>query len=247
MNDKIKRAAEWIKNSRHTTVFTGSGISVESGIPSFRGKDGLWSRYDPGLFDIGYFFAHPEESWALIKEIFFDNFGGAKPNHAHNAIAALEKMGYVKAVITQNIDGLHQEAGSRTVYEFHGTYRTLSCLVCKFPYHAQAVSLEKLPPLCPRCKGTLKPDFIFFGEGIPPEVSVRSFEEAHAADVFLVIGTTGEVMPACQVPQAAKENGAKIIEINIAPSYFTYGITDVFLQGKAGEVMPLLLDSIDKS
>jgi NAD-dependent deacetylase len=246
MKDKIKRAARMIKNSRHTTVFTGAGISVESGIPPFRGKDGLWSRYDPGLFDIGYFRAHPGESWALIKEIFFDNFGGAEPNNAHKGIAELERKGYVKAVITQNIDGLHQEAGNRTVYEFHGTYRTLSCLVCRFPYGSGGVSLENLPPRCPKCMGILKPDFIFFGEGIPPEVSARSFQEARTADVFLVIGTTGEIMPAAQVPRAAKDNDAEIIEINVEPSYFTYGITDVFLQGKAGEIMPLLLEFIDK-
>ncbi len=244
MDDRIVRAAEWIKKSRHTTVFTGAGISVESGIPPFRGKDGLWSKYDPGLFDIGYFHSHPEKSWALIKEIFFDCFGKVEPHEAHKCIAALEKKGVVKAVITQNIDNLHQKAGSQRVYEFHGTSQRLSCVRCKSTYEAKKVSLEKLPPRCLGCGGVLKPDIIFFGEAIPEEARANSFWEAQIADVFLVIGTTGEIMPACQVPYMAKDNGAKIIEINVEPSNFTYSITDIFLQGKAGEIMPLLLKEI---
>jgi NAD-dependent deacetylase len=244
VNDRIVRAAEWIKSSRHTTVFTGAGISVESGIPPFRGKDGLWNKYDPGLFDIGYFHSHPEKSWALIKEIFFDRFGKVEPHEAHKCIAALEKKGFVKAVITQNIDHLHQKAGSQRVYEFHGTSQRLSCVNCKSTYEAEEVSLEKLPPRCGGCGGVLKPDIIFFGEAIPEEARASSFWEAQVADVFLVIGTTGEIMPACQVPYMAKDNGAKIIEVNVDPSNFTYSITDIFLQGKAGEIMPMLLKEI---
>lgn len=237
MSKKFNFAAEAIKNSRHTTVFTGSGISVESGIPPFRGKEGIWNKYDPMLADIGYFRSHPDKSWAMLKEIFFDHFGKAKPNEAHKCIAELEKRGYVKALITQNVDNLHQEAGSKIVYEFHGTSRTMSCLICGLSYEAKQVSLETIPPRCPECMGILKPDFIFFGEGIPRDASELSFYEAQVADVFLVIGTTGEVMPACQVPIMARENGAKILEINIEPSNFTYGITDIFLQGKATEMM----------
>jgi len=244
MNDNITGAAELINKSRHTTVFTGAGISVESGIPPFRGKDGLWSKYDPGLFEIGYFSSHPEESWVLIKEIFFDCFGQVKPNEAHRCIAALEKKGYVKAVITQNIDNLLQEAGTQKIIEFHGTSQRLSCIDCKSTYEVKEVSLKKLPPGCRECGGVLKPDFIFFGEAIPEEARVNSFHEAQVADVFLVIGTTGEVMPACQVPYMAKDNGAKIIEINVEPSNFTCNITDIFLQGKAGEIMPFLLKEI---
>lgn len=244
MEDKIRRAAELIKSSKHTTVFTGAGISVESGIPPFRGEGGLWGKYDPELLDIGYFRRHPDKSWAVIKEIFYDFFGKAEPNDAHLGVAQLEKMGYVKAVITQNVDNLHQEAGSKNVFEFHGTSRTLSCMVCGTPYDVRRKSLKVIPPRCSGCMGVLKPDFIFFGEGIPKEASLPSFYEAQVADVFIVIGTTGEVMPACQIPVEASQRGAKVIEINLDPSNFTYGVTNIFLQGKATEIMNKLVEAV---
>ena len=244
MDDKISRAAEIIKISRHTIVFTGAGISVESGIPPFRGQGGIWGKYDPNLFEIGYFSKHPEKSWAIIKEIFFDTFPKVEPNNAHKCIAELERRGIVKTVITQNIDGLHQKAGNRKVQEFHGSSRTISCTVCKFPFQKETVSLDTLPPRCPRCMGLLKPDFVFFGEPIPGEVSMESFHQAQLSDVCIVIGSTGEVMPACQVPFHAKEHGASVIEINVEPSNFTYGTADIFLQGKAGEIMPKIMEKI---
>lgn len=247
MEEQIRQAAEWIRQSKHVTVFTGAGISVESGIPPFRGTDGLWSRYDPNCLDIGYFKSHPLKAWEVIKEIFYDFFGKAVPNDAHKQVAELEKMGYVKAVITQNIDSLHQEAGSTNVYEFHGTSRTLSCTGCKKLYPARKIPMESLPPRCPACSGVLKPDFVFFGEAIPQQVNFMSFYEAQVADLFLVIGTTGEVMPACMVPVHAKENGAKIIEINTELSSFTNSITDIFLQGKASEMMNRLLFHVKAS
>lgn len=235
--ENIDRAAEIIKLSKHTTVFTGAGISVESGISPFRGVGGLWNKYDPGYFEIDYFLSHPEHSWQLIKEIFYEHFGRARPNAAHICIAALEEKGYVKAVITQNIDNLHQEAGTKTVYEFHGNSQSLSCLHCKSKYSLKEISFEKPVPGCPVCAGILKSDFVFFGEPIPEEARRGSFSEAFSADVFLLIGTTGEVMPAAQIPFLAKSNGAKIIEINVEGSNYTYNITDIFLQGKAAEVM----------
>ncbi|MCP4218914.1 MAG: NAD-dependent deacylase [bacterium] len=239
-DENIIRAAEIIKNSKHTTAFTGAGISVESGIPPFRGENGIWNKYNPESVDISFFRSHPDKSWAVIKEIFYDFFGLAEPNDAHKCIARLEKNGYIKTVITQNIDNLHQEAGSKKVYEYHGTSRTLSCMVCGFPFDSIGVSLEKLPPRCPHCMGVLKPDFVFFGEGIPKGVNVESFYEAQIADVFLVVGTTGEVMPACEIPFRAKQNGAKIIEINMEPSNYTVSTTDIFLRGKATEMMSQL-------
>jgi NAD-dependent deacetylase len=246
MDSGISRAAGLILDSRHTTVFTGAGISVESGIPPFRGKGGLWETYDPNKMEITYFRAHPKESWVIIKEIFYDFFGKAKPNDAHLRIAELEKKGFVKAVITQNVDNLHQEAGSKTVYEFHGTSAVLICLLCRTPYDVKDISLDPLPPRCPVCGGLLRPNFIFYGEGIPREVSVQSFHEAQVADVFLVIGTTGEVMPACEIPFQAKQQGAKIIEINPEPSNFTFAATDVFLRGKASEMMNRLAEEMGR-
>lgn len=240
----IKEAAQIIKNSKHLTAFTGAGISVESGIPPFRGPQGLWNTIDPTFIEISYFNTHYEDSWKDIKKIFYDFFGQAKPNPAHLALAELEKMGLLKAVITQNIDNLHQEAGSKVVYEFHGTASTLLCLHCYERFAAQDFSFETMPPKCPKCGGKIKPDFIFYGEGIPEKPYRLSLEEANEADVFLVIGTTGEVMPACMIPQLARQRGAKVIEINISPSALTRSTTTHFLQGKAGEVMAELLKEV---
>lgn len=243
--EKLEKAATWIKNSHHTTAFTGSGISNESGIPTFRGRDGIWKKYDPKLVDIRYFHSHPRESWQAIKDIFYVFFDNVKPNDAHIRIAELEKLGLIKTIITQNIDNLHQEAGSTNVYEFHGTSRTLSCSLCNQSYQSKNISLETLPPRC-TCSGILKPDFIFFGEPIPKQASILSFYEAQVADIFLVIGTTGQIMPACHIPILAKENGARIIEINPEPSTFTSSITDIYLPGKATEMMNQLFTLITK-
>lgn len=244
MEKIIVKASEILTKSNHTTIFTGAGISVESGIPPFRGENGLWNKYDPDLLDIDTFYSNPLESWKIIKEIFYDYFGIAKPNLAHKIIAELEEKKIVKAVITQNIDNLHQEAGSKKIFEFHGNSKRLICTNCKTIYKIQEVSLNQLPPLCKKCNHLLKPNFIFFGEGIPQEAYDGSLNEANIADVFVVIGTTGEVMPACMVPQMAKQNGAVIIEINTEKSAFTNKITDLFIQGKASDMLQRIVKNI---
>jgi len=240
MPHAIDSAARLLGAARHVTVFSGAGISVESGIPPFRGPGGLWSRVDPGFIEIDYFRAHALESWLKIKEIFYDFLGHAEPNAAHLGVAAMEKAGRVRAVITQNIDDLHQRAGSREVIEFHGNCRWLVCLQCGKRVAALPELLVDLPPLCPACSGLLKPDFIFFGEGIPEQALRRSYQEASQADLFLIIGSSGEIQPACQIPVLAKNRGAKIIEINLHPSNFT-PIADVFLQGPATEMVGALV------
>ncbi|MGA2976622.1 MAG: NAD-dependent deacylase [Spirochaetia bacterium] len=236
---RIRSAASLIRASRYLSAFTGAGISVESGIPPFRGEGGLWSRYDPRMLEIDYFRAHPEKSWPILREIFYDNFGAAKPNAAHLALARLEAAGTLKVLITQNIDNLHYAAGSRNIVEFHGNSRKLLCLTCGKRVAAEPALLEKLPPRC-RCGGIYKPDFVFFGEGIPPEAHARSQEAARQTDVMLVVGSTGEVYPAAMVPRTAYEAGAKIIEINPEESEFTASITHLFIPMKAGEAFPLL-------
>ena len=240
MINSIKEASNLIRGARHVTAFCGAGISVESGIPPFRGEGGLWSMYDPKFLDLDYFMQNPKESWEVISEIFFDFFGKAEPNTAHYALARMEEEGLIKAVITQNIDNLHFQAGSRTVYEFHGTAQYLVCLDCAEKTHASEFDLKQLPPACPVCSSLVKPDFIFFGEMIPEPANTLSFQEAEKADVFLVIGTSGEIVPATMIPGTAARNGAKIIEVNIEPTSFTSGLTDVFLQGKASEVLAAL-------
>ncbi|MBN2879411.1 MAG: NAD-dependent deacylase [Clostridia bacterium] len=244
-SNEAKRAAEIIRKANHITVFTGAGISVESGIPPFRGEGGLWSKYNPIILDLGYFKSNPKESWAAIKEIFYDFFGRAKPNDAHIAIAKMQDKMLVNKIITQNIDNLHQEAGSTNVYEYHGTMKTLTCMKCGKGYKAEDVDFEKLPVLCGKCGGLVKPDFIFFGEGIPQKAMAASYDSIDNSDAFIVIGTTGEIMPASSVPIMARANGAKIIEINIEETNFTRQITDVFIEGKATEAMNALLEELD--
>ena len=153
----------------------------------------------------------------------------------------MEKAGRLGRIITQNIDNLHQEAGSRMVYEFHGNAKKLICLQCHRNYRMGEVSLDHIPPTCRECGGLLKPDFVFFGEAIPRQALTAAQEASEISDVFLIIGTTGEVMPANQFPVLAMANGATIIEINPEPSLYTREITQIFLQGKAGEIMQLLV------
>ncbi|MBS3807802.1 MAG: NAD-dependent deacylase [Bacteroidales bacterium] len=243
---QLKKAAEWLVHSSHNTGFTGAGISVESGIPPFRGENGLWNKYDPGILDLSYFYSNPEKAWEVISSLFYDFFGSANPNAAHEGMAELEQMGLLDCVITQNIDNLHQEAGSSNVYEFHGNSRNLVCQQCDIRYPAREELLEPLPPRCERCGSVLKPDFIFFGEMIPQLAYQKSMEEATHGEIFILVGTTGEIMPASMIPQIAKENGLKIIEVNPNYSHFTGSIADIFLQGKATEVFQMLLEEIKK-
>ena len=233
---EIIKAAGLIANARHLVAFTGSGISVESGIPAFRGEGGIWSKHDPSILDIDFFCSNPADAWQAISEIFYQYFQGARPNPAHYLLARLEKKGMLSAVITQNIDNMHQEAGNTRVIEYHGNSKYLKCSQCGERYEISAVSLEVLPPRCKEEGEVLKPDFVFFGEGIPPEAASRSVEEVSMADVLLIVGSTGEVMPAGMLPSIAKSNGAVVIEINPNISNYSEYLTDLFLQGPAGEV-----------
>jgi len=235
IQDQIKEVAELIRNSKYIIAFTGAGISVESGIPPFRGPGGLWESYDPGLFEISYFLSHPKESWNLIKQLFFQLFNIVKPNIAHKILAKLEEKYNLKAIITQNIDNLHQEAGSKRVIQFHGNSNYVVCTKCSKRKSIKELNFDEIPPKCDFCNGLLKPDFVFFGEPIPQDAYIDSMFEALEADLSILVGTTGVVMPAALIPYYAKENGAKIIEINPNKSQFTNEIVDIFIQLKAGE------------
>lgn len=232
--NNFKDAVKLIRQATSGVVFTGAGISVESGIAPFTGAGGLWNQYDPKYIEINFFMAHPKESWREMKKIFFNDMHDAKPNKAHEGVAALEKRGNVKGVITQNIDGLHQKAGSKNVQEFHGTIYTLSCVRCGKQYNLADIDLSQDPPCC-TCGGVLKPNFVFYGEGIPPTAYQNSLELAQNADVMIIVGTAGQVMPACSMPLIAKEFGAKIIEVNPQPSSFTDRISDYYFAQKASE------------
>jgi NAD-dependent deacetylase len=240
---RLAEASALIRSARYLTAFTGAGISVESGIPPFRGPGGLWGKYDPRTLEIDFFLRHPAEAWPVIREIFYDNFGKATPNPAHLALARLEADGALKVLVTQNIDNLHFVAGNRNIVEFHGNSRRLLCLSCGKRVDADPGLLAALPPRCP-CGGMYKPDFVFFGEGIPPEAHARSMEAAGRTDVMLVVGSTGEVYPAALVPQRAAERGARIIEINPERSNFTGTPGGVHIPMKAGEAFQRLMEAL---
>lgn len=244
--EKIRRAAEILARSKHAVVFTGAGVSAESGIPTFRGEDGLWKKYDPEeVASIHGFRKNPRAFWEFSMEL--TKKTQAEPNPAHYAIAELERMGIVKAVITQNIDMLHQRAGSKKVYELHGSIERLRCLDCRKDY-----SWEDFVELLhggeiPRCKvcGSwyVKPNVVLFGEPLPSTVLYQAIEESRRADAFLVVGSSLVVYPAAELPYIAKSNGAKMIMVNdestIADSLF-----DVVIHGKAGKILPKIVEKV---
>ncbi len=234
---KINDAVKLIRESKYMVAFTGAGVSVESGIPPFRGNGGLWITTHPIFLEIDFFYRKPLQSWKKIKEIFYDKLADAEPNAAHEVLAKMEKRSFLESIITQNIDHLHQKAGNKYVYELHGTYKQLVCKECGSEYDISFADLNFLPPTCFVCKGILKPDMVFFNEPIPWFAKKRSFEEAKRADLLLIIGTNAEVLPAAEIPEIAKKSGTKIIEINIRPSIFTQSITNLFIEAKATEAM----------
>ncbi|MBQ8761122.1 MAG: NAD-dependent deacylase [Bacteroidales bacterium] len=238
----LEKASEIISKAKKIVAFTGAGISAESGIPPFRGENGIWNKYDPDSLDIDYYYRHTKESWKVIKEIFFDFFNNneIKPNPGHEVLAKWERDGKLKCVITQNIDDLHRIAGNKIVHEFHGNSSRFVCKQCDAVYPLKEINITEEPALCPRCGHLLKPDFIFFGEGIPYDAYKNSIDAANDCDVFIIIGTSGNVSPANMIPGMAKQHGATIIEINKDRSLYTDSITDIFLQGKAGEILPKL-------
>ncbi len=236
MEAKLDEAARLLAVRRRAVALTGAGISVESGIPDFRSRGGLWERFDPAEYaTIQAFRANPPKVWKMLAEM-ESVLDAARPNPAHETLARLEEAGIVQGVITQNIDGLHQAAGSRRVVEFHGSHRTLSCLACGGRVDREEARRRGVPPAC-ECGSVLKPDVVFFGEPIPEEALREAYRLAASCRVMLVVGTSAEVAPANQMPWIAKQAGAAVIEVNLEPTHLTGSITDVFLQGKAGRVL----------
>ena len=241
----IQIISKKLRASRKTLALTGAGIPKASGIPPFRGSGGIWSKYDPNLLDMDFFLRNPEKSWAFMAETFFAFFESAKPNPAHDALAELEKRNLLYGVITQNIDTLHQQAGSKNVMEFHGGLDRILCLSCGRITPFSADILQEIPPRCDVCGGLLKPDVVFFGEAIPADVLSKVDAALPGTDILLVIGTSAEVYPASFIPANAKREGAEIIEINPAPSSLTDTVTDLFIGEKAEEFLPLLLENLE--
>ena len=245
MQDIIKRAAGDIAESKYAVALTGAGISVESGIPPFRGKGGLWEKIDPMEFaHIDSFLNDPKKVWdVLIKEM-KGVIDAAKPNDAHAGLAALEKLGKLKTIITQNVDGLHQMAGNTDVIEFHGNFAWQRCMACNSRIETTKIDLSEIPPHC-KCGGIYRPDCVFFGEMIPPDYLRRSQQAASVCDLMLVVGTSATVQPAAFMPSIAKQNGAKIIEINTERTPLTGQISDYLVKGRGGEVMNGILAELE--
>ena len=245
MEDLIKKAAKDLATSKNVVALTGAGISVESKIPPFRGKGGLWEKIDPMEYaHIDAFKKNPTKVWNVLLKDMKEIIDKAIPNDAHKGLARLEELGILKTIITQNIDGLHQMAGNTDVIEFHGTYAWHRCMDCKNRCKSSRIDLTNIPPLCD-CGGIYRPEVVFFGEIIPPEHLWRSRQLASDCDLMLVIGTSATVQPAALMPLIAKKSGSKVIEINPEETPLTESISDYLILGKAGEVMSSIITELE--
>jgi NAD-dependent deacetylase len=245
MDSQINRAARELAAADRVVALTGAGISVESGIPPFRGKGGLWEKIDPMEYaHIDAFMKDPARVWQVLIREMKDVVDRARPNAAHQGLARLESLGILKTIITQNVDGLHQLAGNTDVIEFHGSFAWQRCLSCDERLETHRVVLSEMPPRC-QCGGVLRPECVFFGEMISVDDLSRSRMAASTCDIMLVVGTSATVQPAAYMPIIAKRAGARIIEINSERTLLTRDVSDLFIQGKAGEIFDRLLAEIE--
>ncbi len=246
----LESLAQDLVQANTIAAFSGAGISSESGIPTYRGAGGLWTKYDPNLYAyIDHFNRDPSYYWNFFKDVRFPILKKAKPNRAHLALAELESMGKLKRVITQNIDGLHQEAGSSRVIELHGNTRVMVCTDCLHEYsidEAYAFLEKEIPPLCTDCRGILRPDVIFFGETLKPQVLDDAYREAGSCDFLIVVGSSLVVTPAADIPVTAKRGGAKLAILNIDPTPLD-DIADYVISEPAGDILTEILDLVKKS
>jgi NAD-dependent deacetylase len=245
VKERLAQVARLISQADSTVALTGAGISIDSGIPAFRGSQGLWERFDPMEYaSIEAFRRDPAKVWTMLKEL-NALVVGAQPNPAHQALARLEELGRLSAVITQNIDGLHQAAGNRTVIEFHGSGRHLCCLDCGRRWRREEFSLEEIPPRCD-CGGLIKPDVVFFGEPIPERALLAAFGLAGSCQVMLVVGTSAVVAPASHLPVMAKRAGAVVVEINPEPTPLSGEIADYSFASSGSELLPALVAEVER-
>jgi NAD-dependent deacetylase len=219
-------------------------VSAESGIPTYRGEGGLWGKYDPAKFaSIEFFRRDPSYYWQFFRDVRYRIIAEAQPNPAHRALVELERRGKLDTVITQNIDGLHQAAGSRNVIELHGNTRIIDCLSCDAVYDFAEIHEQvrtELPPKCRRCGGGLKPRVVFFGEALPAGAMDDAIALCASCDLLLVVGSTLQVHPAASLPLVARQAGARIVIVNVGETAMDE-IADVFLDGKAGDILPRLI------
>ncbi|HEY4844236.1 MAG TPA: NAD-dependent deacylase [Candidatus Dormibacteraeota bacterium] len=238
----LAEAAALLGRARSAIAFTGAGISVESGIPHFRGEGGLWTKFDPyKVAHIDTFLKDPAQYWTYSLN---HRRTDAEPNPAHRTLVELERLGHLRAVVTQNTDGLHQKAGSSEVIELHGSSHTVVCLDCesRFPRdQIDRMNREHCPPSCPSCGGRfLKPTVVLFGEALPMPALRDAQALAMTADVVLIVGSSLQVYPAAGIPRLAREHGAELCIVNAEPTPFD-DLAAAVIHGKAGEVLPRMV------
>jgi len=240
-----ERLLEALSSATAVAALTGAGISAESGVPTFRGNNGLWKKFKPEeLANFDAFIRNPDLVWewyAYRKKLIAE----VKPNPGHYALAEMEKLFQDFAVITQNIDNLHCRAGSRKVYELHGNIERNYCINCGRRYRNEELTSTTSSPRCVDCGGLIRPDVVWFGELLPTEPWELADRASRNADVFFSIGTSAIVYPAASLPLVAKENGAYIVEINAEPTPLS-DIAHESLIGKAGEILPRLVEAVRK-
>ncbi len=230
-----------LRSASKVVVSTGAGVSAESGVPTFRGKDGIWNKMNPEeLASVDGFMSNPELVWdwyqhrrTIMTEV--------KPNTGHYAIVEFEKLFKEFSLVTQNVDGLHDRAGSTEIIELHGNITKNKCFDCSAPY-TDEIDLTGGLPHC-QCGGMIRPDVVWFGEMLPERAINRAMKAAETAEVFFSVGTSALVQPAASLPFIARQNGSMVIEINIEPTGLT-DIADIFLQGNSGDILPVFVESL---
>jgi NAD-dependent deacetylase len=243
MEKMISEIKKLFSTSDRIVAFTGAGFSAESGISTFRGAGGLWSKYDPSIYaDINYFNQDPSYYWNFFKDERYPVIMKAKPNDGHYALVELEKRGKIFNIITQNIDGLHQMAGSSNVIELHGSTRKIFCRICNKNYsmdEAYNILKKELPPRC-SCGGLLKPGTVLFGEPLPQAAVDMANIASRNCDMFIVLGSSLVVYPAASFPEIAKNNGAILIIVNIDPTPLD-NIADYVINDSTSKVLSKLI------
>lgn len=244
----LTEIAAWLQDSTAAVAFTGAGISTESGIPDFRSPGGVWATSQPVMFDDFLASAAARREYWRQKSIAHRDFANAQPNLGHQVLAGWEQAGRLRTIITQNIDGLHQIAGSRSVWELHGTARAVVCLECSQRYPdveslVKAFLETETPPACPACGGIMKHATVSFGQSLPVDVLAAATEASRGADLFFAIGSSLVVQPAASLPALAKDQGARLVIINRDPTPLDE-LADAVVRASIGETLAGIADLI---
>jgi len=249
-SDSIQHVADVLVSCHYVVCLTGAGMSVESGIRPFRGPNGIWTEYgEPPLDDYRRFVTDPVGYWkGLLHPVgyyreLYAALEGAEPHQGYVALTELERVGVLKYIITQNIDGLHRKAGSSNVAEIHGSYLMCRCVSCGERFRREEVDVSSLPPRCFSCGGVIKSDVVVFGEPIPEDVARTCVDQADLADCMLLVGTSAYVYPAASFPRQVSAGGGTLVEIGPHPTEITE-MCDVVVRGTAAEVLPQLADAV---